>query len=79
MAASARTADPMRHTYSLRAIPLELLTDRALSDLSWLLDDDSIRNSYISLLVLVPVLLVFQDSLSEPKDTFEPHTSQPIH
>jgi hypothetical protein len=79
MEASVRIDDPMRHTYSLRAIPLELLTDLTLSDLSWLLDDDSIRNSYISLMVLVPVLLVFQDSLSEPAVTSEVHTSRHIH
>lgn len=75
MTASDHFVDKMRHSYSLRAIPLEELTEERLNDLSWLLGDDSIRNSYISLMVLDPVMLMFVDSLSEPRVTSEEHTS----
>jgi hypothetical protein len=69
----------MRHSFTLQAIPLDQLTPERLSDLSWLLDDDFDPNSFISLMVLDPVLLVFRDSLSEPRQQFEELTTSPIH
>lgn len=47
---------------SLQAIPLDLLTEETLRDLSWLLGDDFDPTCYTSLMVLPPVLLMFVDS-----------------
>jgi hypothetical protein len=79
MTASARIDDPMRHSFTLRAIPLDELSEEALNDLSWLLRDDSIRTCYTSLMIVPPVLLVFKDTLSEPVLPSEVPTSSPTH
>jgi len=74
-----RSADLAHHIYKLQAIPLDWLTEERLKDLSWLLDDGSIRQSCVSLMVLPPVLLVFLDSPARPLGSSFELTTMHIH
>jgi hypothetical protein len=74
-----RSERQIRHICTLTAVPLDSLTEETLSDLSWLLDGRSIANCYLSLMVLPPVLLVFEDLLVEAKPSYSGATTFPIH
>jgi hypothetical protein len=74
-----RSEGQIRHICTLIAVPLDSLTEERLSDLSWLLDGRSTASSYFSLMVLPPVLLVFEDSLQEVRQSSFVHITSPIH
>lgn len=71
--------DPVRHSYSLEVIPLEVLMEGESSDLSWLLDDRFVLNCYTSALIFPEGLFLFKDILTAPVITSEQLISQPIH
>jgi hypothetical protein len=69
----------MRHSFTLQALPLVLPMEEYLNDLSWLLHDDYAVDCYTSLMILPPVMLVFQDSLVALAVSLEPDITEPIH
>lgn len=71
--------DHLIHSSVLEAQSLDDLTLEFLSEPSYLLHDDFVMDSNVSLLILPPVALIWRDSIVEVPGFFETGWEYPIH
>jgi hypothetical protein len=72
-------ADHLIHSSVLEAQSLDDLTLAFLSEPLFLLQDDFVMDSNVSLLILPPIVLIWRDSIVEVPGFYEMDWEFPIH